>query len=134
MTFDPNTLLCGNILGKTPFRRVVDVTAAARHRCSSPPLQLVSAAARSLQPTTMDPMMYDLLDDMSVDGHTVNMRCQCGTSFCPFVTLRAELLKCGPEDDTNNNYANWVMSTMSCEACSALPAGQRCSTWAYHHK
>ena len=22
------------------------------------------------------------------------------------------------------------MSTMSCEACSALPAGQRCSTWA----
>ena len=23
MTFDPNTLLCGNILGKTPFRRMV---------------------------------------------------------------------------------------------------------------
>ena len=58
----------------------------------------------------MDPMMYDLLDDMSVDGHTVRMRCQCGTSFCPFVTLRAALLKCGPEDDTDNNYANWVMS------------------------
>ena len=72
----------------------------------------------------MDPMEIDLLDDMSVDGHTVRMRCQCGTSLCPFVTLRAALLKCGPEDDTDNNYANWVMSTMSCEACSALPAGQ----------
>ena len=23
MAFDPNTLLCGNILGKTPFRRTV---------------------------------------------------------------------------------------------------------------